>query len=86
MLLHPVFPVVPKFYESGVSPSEAFITIQTTFNPGVLLGMLAWSLLLTIGITAPARNRLPMTYKRWREFHGMLGVLICDGRPYPLNH
>ncbi len=76
MLLHPLFLVVPRFYESGVSPSEAFITILTTFNQGVVLGMLAWSLLLTIGITALVRNRLPINYKTWRTVHGILAVVF----------
>lgn len=76
MLLHPVFLVIPRFFESGVSPDDAFVTIITTFNPGVVLGILAWILLLAVGITAFMRNRLPMTYKTWRRFHGILAVVF----------
>lgn len=76
MLLHPLFVVFPRFFESGVSPDDAFFTIITTFNPGVVLGILAWCLLLTIGITTFMRNRLPMTYKTWRTVHGILAVMF----------
>ena len=76
LFFHPLYLVLPLIFESGVSPVDAFITIITTFNRGILLGMLAWSLLITIGITALARNSLPMTYKTWRRFHGILAVLF----------
>ena len=75
MLLHSVFLVVPRLFEAGVLPGAAFLNVITTFNRRILLGMLAWSLLLTIGLSAFARNRLPMTYKTWRKFHGILAVL-----------
>ena len=76
MLLHPLFLVVPRFFESGVTPGAAFITIVTTFHTGTVLGMLAWILLLVLGITALMRNRLPMTYNTWRRWHGILAVVF----------
>ena len=76
MLLHPVLLVVPRFFEAGVSPDAALLKIITTFNRGVLLGMLAWSLLLTIGLTAFARTRLPVAYRTWRKLHGTLAALF----------
>ena len=76
MLLHPLFLVLPRFFEAGVSPDDAFITIVTTFHTGTVLGMLAWILLLTLGITALMRNRLPMTYNTWRRWHGILAAVF----------
>jgi predicted ferric reductase len=76
MLLHPLFLVVPRCFEAGVSPDRAFITIITTFEPGVVLGLLAWGLLLTLGLTAFMRSRLPMTYRTWRRWHGILAVVF----------
>ena len=76
MLLHPLFLVVPRFFESGVTPGAAFITTVTTFHTGTVLGMLAWILLLTLGITALMRNRLPITYNTWRRWHGILAVVF----------
>ena len=76
LLFHPVLLVVPKFFESGVAPVNAFITIVTTLNQGVVLGMMAWCLMLILGITAFARNKLPMEYKTWRVFHGIVAILF----------
>ena len=76
MLLHPLFLVVPRFFEAGVDPGGAFVTIVTTFRTGTLLGMLAWILLLALGITALMRNRLPMTYRTWRRWHGILAMAV----------
>jgi len=76
MLLHPLFLVVPRIFESGVALDEAFFTIITTFNRGIVLGIIAWCLLLTIGVTALVRSRLPLKYRTWRTFHGILAVLF----------
>ena len=76
VLLHPLFLVLPRFFEAGVSPDDAFVTIVTTFHTGTVLGMLAWILLLTLGITALMRNRLPMTYNTWRRWHGILAAVF----------
>jgi len=76
MLLHPLFLVLPKVFEAGVSPDGAFVTIITTFHTGVVLGMLAWCLLLTLGLTALMRNRLSMTYRTWRRIHGILAAVF----------
>ena len=78
LLFHPVFLVVPKFFESGVAPVDAFITIITTLNQGVVLGIIAWCLMLILGITALSRKRLPMKYKTWRVFHGILAMLFIS--------
>ena len=78
LLLHPLLLVLQKFFESGVSPVDAFITIISTMNQGVLLGIIAWCLMLTLAITSLARKRLPMKYTTWRFFHGSLAILfIC---------
>ena len=78
-LLHPFLIVVPRYFESGVTPMEAFITIITTFNSlGVVLGIIAWFLMLILGITSLIRNKLPMKYKTWRYFHGILSILFIS--------
>ena len=78
LLFHPVLLVVPKFFESGVAPLDAFITIITTLNQGVVLGITAWCLMLILGVTAFARNKLPMEYKTWRVFHGIVSILFIS--------
>jgi predicted ferric reductase len=76
LLFHPVLLVVPKLFEPGVTPVDAFTTIITTLNQGVVLGIIAWCLILILGITAFARKKLPMQYKTWRVFHGILAILF----------
>ena len=78
LFFHPLYLVFPRFFESGVSPVDAFITIITTLNQGVVLGITAWCLMLALGITALVRNKLPMKYKTWRVFHGILAMLFIS--------
>ena len=75
ILLHPFLIVLPRFFESGVDPTEAFLTLITTFSSlGVLLGLISWVLLLTLGLTSLLRNKLGMSYGTWRMFHGILSM------------
>ena len=77
LLFHPVLLVVPRFFESGVAPFDAFITIITTFtSQGVVLGIIAWCLMLKLIITSLARKKLPMKYTTWRVFHGIVAILF----------
>jgi len=76
MFFHPLYVVIPRFFEAGVSPVDAFITMITTMNTGIVLGIIAWSLMLVLGITSFIRNKLPMNYKSWRVLHGILAILF----------
>lgn len=76
LMLHPFYIVLPRFFESGVSPIDAFVTIITTMNIGVVLGIIAWCLMLVLGGTSLFRASLPMNYKTWRVVHGLLAVLF----------
>ena len=78
LLFHPVLLMIPRFFESGVTPVDAFITTITTLNQSVVLGMIAWCLMLILGISALARNKLPMKYKTWRIFHGIVATLFIS--------
>ena len=77
LLVHPFFIVLPRYFESGVDPMEAFITIITSFDSiGIVLGMVAWCLMLVLGVTSLVRKKLPLNYKTWRIFHGTLSVIF----------
>ncbi len=78
LFFHPLYLVIPRFFESGVSPVDAFITIISTLNQGVVLGIIAWCLMLALGITSLARKKLSMKYKTWRVFHGILAMLFIS--------
>lgn len=52
------------------------LSVVTMLGFFFMFGMLAWVLLLTLGITALMRNRLPMTDNTWRRWHGILAVVF----------
>ena len=77
ILLHPLFIVIPRYFEAGVDPIDAFITMITTFESrGIILGITAWSLMLILGILSFTRKKLPMKYKNWKILHGILSILF----------
>ncbi len=76
-LVHPFLIVLPRFFEAGVSPIDALITILTTFESrGVILGLTAWGLMLLIGVTSLFRDKLHLSYRTWKRFHGILSILF----------
>lgn len=77
LLLHPFLIVVPRYLEAGIAPEDAFTTMITTWNSqGIVLGLVAWSLMLILGITSAFRLRLGMKYTTWRVFHGILSIVF----------
>lgn len=77
LLIHPFLIVVPRYFEAGVDSMDAFNTIITSFNSvGVVLGMISWVLMLILAVTSLFRYKLPLSYKAWRTFHGVLSTLF----------
>ena len=76
LLFHPFSIVIPRFFESGVSPLDAFITMVTTMNLGIILGIVAWVLLWALALTSFFRDTLHLKYKSWRLLHGILSILF----------
>ncbi len=79
ILIHPFLVVLPRYFEAGVKPWDALVTMITTFDSlGVLLGLGAWLLLLVLAVTALVRKSLSRRFKNryrgWRYFHGGLAV------------
>jgi len=75
LLIHPFLVILPRYYESGIDPKDAFMTMITTFSsPGIILGMIAWCLMFLIGLTSLIRKILPLSYKTWRLIHGILSI------------
>ena len=79
LLVHPFLIVVPRYYEAGIDPIEAFVQMLTTFdNPGIILGMIAWCLMLLLGLTSMFRKVIPLSYKTWRLIHGILSIAFIS--------
>jgi predicted ferric reductase len=75
LLLHPFFLVVPRYFESGQTPMDAFVIILTHFqSPGILFGYMAYILMIIIVLMSVFRNRLPIKYTQWRAVHAVLSV------------
>lgn len=76
-LVHPFLIVLPRFYEAGVSPIHALVTILTTLESrGVVLGLVAWGLMFLIGLSSLFRDKMPMSYRTWTQLHGTLSLLF----------
>jgi len=76
-MLHPILLVVPRYFEASVDPMDAFWEIFTSFdNFGIILGMIAYVLMLIVGITALLRKRLALSYINWKLFHGIAVMLF----------
>ncbi len=77
IMLHPFFIIVPKFFDDAITPTEAFTTLLTDFNSlGVILGMIAYSVMLIILISSFFRFKLHLRYTTWRSLHGYLALLF----------
>ena len=77
LLFHPILIVVPRFFEAGPDPFDSFIKMITTFDSlSIILGLIAWVLMLLLGLTAMLRNKLNIKYKSWKIFHGILSLIF----------
>ena len=77
LMIHPILIVIPRYLEAGVEPMDAFTLLITTFSSkGIILGIIAWCVMIIIGLTSIFRNRLGMSYKTWRTIHGVLSILF----------
>lgn len=77
LISHPFLLVMPSYYENRIAPNEAFIIIVTTFtSKGIVLGIIAWVLMILLGLLALFRKRVPLRYITWRTTHRVLAVLF----------
>ena len=75
LFIHPFLIVVPRFFEVGANPFESFITMVSGFDTlGLTVGIIAWILMLALGLTSMFKDKLNMTYKSWKIFHGVLSL------------
>lgn len=82
ILLHPVLIVVPRYFEGGVTPWSALVEILSNFtNIGILTGIIAWLVLVCLGLTAffrkPMLKRMAGRYRSWRGFHALVVLALA---------
>lgn len=77
ILIHPFFIIIPKFFDNGVTPSDAFIRLVTTFSStGVIVGLISYATMLILMITAFFRFKMHLHYRTWRNLHGYLTLIF----------
>lgn len=77
ILLHPFFIIIPKFFDNGVTPTDAFVRLITTYNTtGIIFGLIAYGIMLILMITAFFRFKMHLHYRTWRSLHGYLTLLF----------
>ena len=77
LFFHPLYIVIPRYFEAGVDPIDAFWIMITNFQSfGVLLGIVSWILMLTLGITSYLRFKLGIEYRHWKLLHGVMSILF----------
>ncbi|WP_157972927.1 ferric reductase-like transmembrane domain-containing protein [Aureibaculum luteum] len=77
IMAHPFFIILPKFFDNTKTPFEAFTILLTSFNSlGIVLGMVAYMIMLIILITSFFRFKLHLQYRTWRKVHGYLAMLF----------
>ena len=76
-ILHPFLIVLPRFFEAGLLPMDAFIKLITTFETtGQIVGLIAYILMFVLGATSIFRYQLNIKYNTWKLLHGVLSLLF----------
>jgi predicted ferric reductase len=77
LLLHPLFIIVPKFFDNTLTPANALLKLITQFNStGVIVGLIAYVCMVVLLITSYYRFKLHLNYKTWRSLHGYFTMLF----------
>ena len=77
LMLHPFFIIVPKLFDNGVTPTDAFLKLITTFSSlGIILGLTAYTCVLILLVTSYFRFKLHLNYRTWRIIHGSLASIF----------
>lgn len=75
LLVHPLLIIVPRFFEVGPEPFDSFIKMITTLDSlSIIIGIIAWLLMLLLGFTSVFKYKLNMSYKSWKILHGLLSL------------
>jgi len=68
---------LPRFFEAGILPLDAFLKMITTFNNiHIIFGVAAWIVMLLLGLTSCFRSHLSIHYETWKMIHGTLSVIF----------
>ena len=75
--IHPFLIVLPRFFEAGVDPIYAFWLMITDFKSlGIIFGLIAWCVMIALLLTSFYKDKLNMTYVKWRVLHIVLSIVF----------
>ena len=75
LFFHPFFIIIPRYFEAGVDPLDAFWVMITSFHSfGIVLGLITWCLMFVLVIISMFRCQLKLKYKLWKLIHGIVSV------------
>ena len=75
--IHPFLIVLPRFFEAGVDPIYAFWLMITDFKSlGIIFGLIAWCVMIALLLTSFYKDKLNMTYAKWRVLHIILSLMF----------
>ena len=77
--IHPFLIVLPRFFEAGVDPIYAFWLMITDFKSlGIIFGLIAWCVMIALLLTSFYKDKLNMTYSKWRLLHIVLSLVFIS--------
>ena len=77
--IHPFLIVLPRFFEAGVDPIYAFWLMIADFKSlGIIFGLIAWCVMIALLLTSFYKDKLNMTYSKWRLLHIVLSVVFIS--------
>ena len=77
--IHPFLIVLPRFFEAGVDPIYAFWLMITDFKSlGIIFGSIAWCVMIALLLTSFYKDKLNMTYSKWRLLHIVLSLVFIS--------
>lgn len=75
--IHPFLIILPRFFEAGVDPFYALWLMITDFKSiGIIFGLIAWCVMLALLLTSYYKDKLNMTYTKWRILHMILSIVF----------
>ncbi len=75
--IHPFLIVLPRFFEAGVDPFYALWLMITDFKSlGIIFGLIAWCVMVALLLTTFYKDKLNITYRKWRVLHIVLSLLF----------
>ncbi len=83
VILHPLFLVVPKMKGNTLTPGDSLLTIVSNVSSsGIVAGIVAWVILVLVGVMSYFRKQLGWKYTTWKSMHTGLALTFTIAAVY----